>query len=55
MTISEPGSKNSSRPSHQSLITGTPQAAASKSLPDGHQPISLIASLVTFRVNDEEQ
>ena len=38
--ISRPGVEERVEASHQSLSTGAPQAAASNSRPDGHQPFS---------------
>jgi hypothetical protein len=53
--ISLPGVKKASSPSHVSVRMGTPHAAASKSRPLGHHPISTIARRVTFTVSPDEQ
>jgi hypothetical protein len=50
MRISCPGSKNASRPAHQSEMTGSPHAAASKSRTLGDQPACTISARVTLRV-----
>jgi hypothetical protein len=49
--ISRPGSKNASMPSHQSVITGTPQAAASKRRTLGDHPAATMSARVTLSVN----
>ncbi len=43
------------QPLHQSLRMGQPQAAASNSRPDGHQPIRAIDARVTFSVMRDEE
>ena len=48
------GSKNASSPSQASDRTAVPQAAASNSRPDGHQPISAMGRRVTFKVKAED-
>jgi len=53
--ISSPGVKNVSSPGQSSLSTGVPHAAASNSLPEGHQPMAAIGARVTLSVNAEEQ
>ncbi|GAO04841.1 hypothetical protein PSR1_03737 [Anaeromyxobacter sp. PSR-1] len=53
--ISSPGVKNASRPSNQSDRTGTPQAAASNSRPDGQWPSAAISARVTLSVSGDEQ
>src|SRR5215467_4785709 len=52
---SRPGSKNSSKPSHQSLTMGAAQAAASNSLPEGQYPTPAMAARVTFSVARQEE
>jgi hypothetical protein len=53
--ISAPGVKKASSPSQWSERMGVPQAAASKSRPDGQNPVSAIARLVTFNVTRDEE
>ena len=48
--ISLPGSKSASSPGHASLITGTPQAAASKRRTLGEWPASIMSLRVTLSV-----
>lgn len=52
--ISSPGVKKASSPSHQSDTTGTPQAAASKSRPDGQNPSAAIGARVTDSVSRDD-
>src|SRR5215472_3775401 len=49
------GSKNESSPSHESVINGVPQAAASKKRPEGHQPYAAISLRVRLRVIREDE
>ena len=49
--ISRPGSKNSSRPAHGSVMIGTPHAAASNSRTLGEYPFATMSARVTFNVN----
>src|SRR6185437_10004671 len=48
-------SKKRSSPSHQSVIRGVPQAAASKNLPDGHQPQRAMSPRVMFNVIRDDE
>src|SRR5262249_36626459 len=52
---SRPGSKNSFKPSHQSLTIGASQAAASTSLPEGQYPTPAMAARVTFKDARQEE
>ena len=49
--ISRPGRKIESSPSHQSLMIGVPQAAASKSRTLGDHPARIMSARVTLSVN----
>ena len=55
MRISPPGVKKCSMPSQLSLSTVVPQAAASKSRPEGQYPITAMSLRVTLSVSLEEE
>src|SRR5215207_4161246 len=54
-SISSPGTKKASKPSHQSDRIAVPHAAASNRRPDGHQPMSAMARRVMLSVTRDEE
>jgi hypothetical protein len=54
-SISVPGVKRLSIPSHLSEITGTAQAAATNSRTEGDQPAAIMSARVTFNVKREAE